>query len=121
MLQPGDYLNELQKANAGSPIVPDRYGNGGAVKLLEEKFVAITKKEAAIFMPSGTMANQLAVAAMSGEASKVYVQDTSHYYRDEADAAQTVFGKRLMPLAKEEAYFTAAQLQEAIESPDDQS
>jgi threonine aldolase len=44
------------------------------------------------------------------------VQDTSHVYRDEADAAQAVFQKRLMPLAKGETYFTAQQLQTAIEN-----
>lgn len=67
-------------------------------------------------MASGTMANQLAIAALSGEKSKVFVQDTSHVFRDEADAAQSIFNKRLVPLAPGQAYFTAAQLQEAIES-----
>jgi threonine aldolase len=37
-------------------------------------------------MPSGTMANQFAIAMLSGENTKVFVQDTSHVYRDEADA-----------------------------------
>lgn len=116
MLEPGDYLNELQKAHADSAIVKDRYGSGGVVEELEKKFARITGKESAIFMPSGTMANQLAIAVLSGENPKVFVQDTSHVYRDEADAAQSVFQKRLMPLAKGETFFTAQQLQNAIES-----
>jgi threonine aldolase len=62
------------------------------------------------------MANEFAIAVLSGENSKVFVQDTSHVYRDEADAAQSVFQKRLMPLAKGETFFTAQQLQHAIES-----
>ena len=41
-------------------------------------------------MPSGTMANQLAIAVLSGTKSKVFVQETSHVFRDEADAAQSV-------------------------------
>jgi threonine aldolase len=44
------------------------------------------------------------------------VQDTSHVYRDEADAAQSVYQKRLMPLAKDEPFFTAQQLQSAVEA-----
>jgi threonine aldolase len=39
-------------------------------------------------------------------------------YRDEADAAQSVFNKRLMPLAKDETYFTADALKQAIENLD---
>jgi threonine aldolase len=96
----------------------DRYGGGGAVEELEKKFQVITGKERAIFMPSGTMANQFAIAMLSDENTKVYVQDTSHVYRDEADAAQSVFNKRLMPLAKNQAYFTADELKQAIENLD---
>ncbi|HKC36654.1 MAG TPA: beta-eliminating lyase-related protein, partial [Chitinophagaceae bacterium] len=61
------YLELLQKANNKQPIKVDRYGSGGAVEELEKKFVAITGKEKAIYMPSGTMANQLAIAMLSGE------------------------------------------------------
>jgi threonine aldolase len=116
MFEPMDYLNLLQQANATTGVVKDAYGAGGSVEALEKKFAEITGKEKAVYMPSGTMANQLAIAVLSGENSKVYVQDTSHVYRDEADAAQSVFQKRLMPLAKEEPFFTAQQLQSAVEA-----
>lgn len=116
MYEPGDYLNELQKANAIANITKDIYGAGGVVQVLEKKFAAITGKEKAIYMPSGTMANQLAISVLSGENIKVFVQDTSHVFRDEADAAQSVFQKRLMPLAKGDTFFTAQQLQHAVES-----
>jgi threonine aldolase len=115
MFEPADYLNKLQSIQAQTPIVSDRYGVGGAVQSLEKKFAELTGKEKAIFMPSGTMANQLAISVLSGENAKVFVQDTSHIYRDEGDAAQTVFNKRLMPLAKDQTYFTAEQLQKAID------
>ena len=116
MFEPTEYLNILQQANATTGVVKDAYGAGGSVEALEKKFAEITGKEKAIYMPSGTMANQLAIAVLSGEKSKVFVQDTSHVYRDEADAAQSVFQKRLMPLAKEEPFFTAQQLQSAVEA-----
>ena len=65
-------------------------------------------------MPSGTMANQLAIKVLSGDNVKVFVQETSHVYRDEADAAQLVHDKRLIPLAKGEPYFTAEELDASI-------
>lgn len=112
------YWEQLQQLNAKQPVKVDRYGSGGAVEELEKKFATITGKEKAIYMPSGTMANQLAIAVLSGQDTKVFVQDTSHVYRDEADAAQSIFGKRLMPLAKNETFFTAAALQTAVENLD---
>lgn len=121
MFGPGEYLQQLQQVQSATAIVPDRYGSGGAVEALEKKFAEITGKEKAIYMPTGTMANQLAIAVLSGGNTKVYVQDESHYYRDEADAAQAVFQKRLMPLAKGAAYFTVQQLQQAIDNlPNDE-
>ena len=112
------YLDQLQMANRKQPLKVDRYGSGGAVEELEKKFTAITGKDKAIYMPSGTMANQFAIAALSGENTKVFVQDTSHVYRDEADAAQSIFNKRLIALAKNETFFTADQLQKAVENLD---
>lgn len=104
MYEPGEYLNELQKVHTATNIIKDRYGMGGVVEKLEKNFAEITGKDNAIYMPSGTMANQLAMAVLSGDNTKIFVQDTSHIYRDEADAAQSVFGKRLIPLAKGDTY-----------------
>ena len=115
MYEPTDYIRVLQASDKTIAIAKDRYGVGGVVEALEKKFAAITGKEKAIFMPSGTMANQLAIAVLSGNKSKVFVQETSHVFRDEADAAQSVFQKRLIPLAKNETYFTAAELKKTIE------
>ncbi len=114
MYEPSDYIRVLAEADKTVAIAKDRYGVGGVVEALEKKFAALTGKEKAIFMPSGTMANQLAIAVLSGQKSKVFVQEVSHVYRDEADAGQSVFQKRLVPLAKNETYFTAAQLETAI-------
>jgi threonine aldolase len=116
MFEPADYLAELQKYQTAKGIEKDRYGVGGVVEALEKKFVEITGKERAIFMASGTMANQLALSVLSGENTKVIVQETSHVFRDESDAAQTIFSKRLVPLAKDAAYFTGQQLEEGIQA-----
>lgn len=109
------YLDQLMQMHAITPIERDFYGNGGAIAALEKKFEEITGKEKAIFMPTGTMANQLALAVLSGENTKVFVQETSHVFRDEADAAQSVFGKRLIPLARGKTFFTAEELEQAVD------
>lgn len=110
------FLEELQVAHKKQPLKADSYGRGGAVEELEKKMAALTGKEKAIYMPTGTMANQLAIATLSGENTKVFLQETSHVYRDEADAAQSVHNKRLMPLAKDKTYFTADELKATIDN-----
>jgi len=108
---PAEYISKLDEINKAHPVRPDFYGARGTVDELLKKFIEITGKEAAIFMPSGTLANQLAIQVLSGENTKVFVQETSHVYRDEADAAQSVFSKRLWPLAKGKHAFTLEELQ----------
>lgn len=108
---PAEYISKLDEINKAHPVRPDFYGTRGTVEELLRKFMEITGKEAAIFMPSGTLANQLAIQVLSGENTKVFVQETSHVYRDEADAAQSLFGKRLWPLAKGKHVFTLEELQ----------
>lgn len=103
-LTPNEYLKQL---TAIPSISRDIYGNGGAVRELEEQFKILTGKEAAIFLPTGTMANQLAIYLLSGDNTKVLVQEDSHVFRDEADAAQSVYGKRLVPIQSGVAGITA--------------
>lgn len=112
---PAEYVAKLQEINHLHPIQPDSYGEHGVVDELLKKFMAMTGKEAAIYMPSGTLANQLAIQVLSKGNSKVFVQETSHVYRDEADAAQSLYGKRLIPLAKGGFAFTLAELQTEVE------
>ncbi|MBE9463407.1 threonine aldolase family protein [Dyadobacter subterraneus] len=115
MYSPDEYLEKLYQINKDKPVVKDVYGKGGSVEQLLKKFCEITGKESAIYMPTGTMANQLAISVLCGENTKAFVQDTSHVYRDEADSAQSVFSKRLIPLAAGKAYFTLEELQGSIE------
>ena len=67
---------------------------------------ACSAKSGAIFMPTGTLANHLAVRALAGGSSRVIVQEDSHLYQDEGDCAQTLSNLTLMPLAAGRATFT---------------
>ncbi len=116
MFEPADYVATLSQLSLTENFGKDSYGNGGAVTALEQQMASITGKEKAIFMPTGTMANQLAMAVLSGNKAKIFVQDLSHIYRDEADAAQTVFQKRLMPLGSNKSAFDQQELEQAIKN-----
>jgi threonine aldolase len=111
---PAEYIAKLQEINTAHPVKPDFYGARGTVGELLKKYADITGKEVAVFMPSGTLANQLAIQVLSGENTKVFVQETSHVFRDEGDAAQSLYNKRLVPLARGKGFFTLEELQQEI-------
>lgn len=113
--RPTDFIDKLQEINTTNPIERDSYGEGATLEKLLKKFIDITGKEAAVYVPTGTLANQLAISVLCGINTKVFVQETSHVYRDEADASQTLFNKRLIPLSEGKSHFTLEELKESIQ------
>jgi len=77
---------------------------------LEAQFARILGKERAVFMPTGTLANQLAVRVLAGGSSRAVVQAESHLYMDSGDCVQTLSNITLMGLAPGRATFTADEL-----------
>ncbi|UZR94202.1 threonine aldolase family protein [Chondrinema litorale] len=114
IFSPKQYLEKLLEINQTKTIGSDIYGKGGATKQLEEAFAKVTGKEKAIYVPTGTMANQLAMKLLNGENTKIVVPENSHIYRDEADAAQSVHNKRLIPAGKGKAFYNEKDLAETI-------
>jgi len=104
-LSPRQYLEKLTEIDQGERLEPDFYGNGGTTKELEEIFAKLTGKKKAIYLPTGTMANQLAIKLLNGKNTKVIVPENSHIFRDEADASQSVHRLRLVPIGKDKSYF----------------
>ncbi|HET9058020.1 MAG TPA: aminotransferase class I/II-fold pyridoxal phosphate-dependent enzyme [Chitinophagaceae bacterium] len=114
VFSPERYIEKLIEINTQQKIERDFYGAGGATALLENEFAKLTGKEKAIYLPTGTMANQLAIKLLNENNTKVIVPENSHVFRDEADAAQSVYGKRLIPIGKGKPYFDLNDLKEAI-------
>ena len=96
-------------------ILPDSYSNGGSVGILEDEFARVLGKERAVFMPTGTLANHLAVRALSAGSGRVVVQHESHLFNDSGDCVQDLSRLNLIPLAPGRSTFTLDELQEAVE------
>jgi threonine aldolase len=111
---PEEYLDVLMQLNQHSPIEPDFYGQGGATGELERQFAQITGKEKAVFLPTGTMANEVVIKLLAGDRTKIVVPENSHIYRDEADASATVHRKRLIPAGMGKPYFDVDDLDRII-------
>ncbi|SEP66775.1 L-threonine aldolase [Hyunsoonleella jejuensis] len=118
-LSPRQYLKKLTEIDERESLEPDFYGNGGTTRALEEKFAKLTGKGKAIYLPTGTMANQLAIKLLNGNNTKVIVPENSHIFRDEADASQSVHSLRLVPIGKDKSYFQLDDLVSTVKYIDE--
>lgn len=111
---PKQYIQKLSEIESETGINGDFYSQGGIIAELEEKFKKITGKESAIYMPSGTMANELSIRFLCDDKTKAIVHQDSHIYRDEGDAAQAIHNKRLVPINTGSQSFTLEELKSKL-------
>src|SRR5271154_5793474 len=105
-LSPAEYARLLARLAEEDGIATDEFSLGGAVARLEQGMAELLGKETAIFMPSGTLANHLAVRLLAQRGRRVLAQRESHLYADAGDCVQELSGLTLVPLAAEQASFT---------------
>lgn len=105
-LTPRAYAALLADLTARRDVGEDSYLLGGEVEAFERHWATLLGKETAVFMPSGTLANHLALRALAGAKRRVVVPETSHIYNDTGDACQTLSALTLLPLGPGAATFT---------------
>jgi|TARA_B100001250_G_scaffold182305_1_gene156861 threonine aldolase len=76
--------NDMKRFIIDSPLGDDVYGEDPSVNLLQNKIAKIFNKEAALFVPSGTMANLIAVLTHCNRGDEVILGDKSHIFYYEA-------------------------------------
>src|SRR5437868_5295023 len=69
---------DMRAAIAAAPVGDDQYGEDPTVNLLQEKTAFLLGKEAALWLPSGTMANQVALRLLTRPGDDVIVSRQSH-------------------------------------------
>lgn len=111
----GSYLATLTRAMAKHDLAADNYLKGGAVTELEGTFATMLGKEDCCFLPTGTLANNLAVRILCGDHKHAIVQADSHLYADESDSASIMSGITLQPIAPGRAAPTIDDFTKAVE------
>jgi threonine aldolase len=114
-LSPAQYANLLSTLAAKESFRRDSYLKSGPVEDLERAMAALLGKERALFLPTGTLANHLAVRVLAGDTRKALVQAESHLYRDEGDCAQLLSGLNLVPLGPGRTTLTADEVSKAVD------
>src|SRR5438128_4193515 len=116
-LPPAEYGRLLARLAEDRGIAADDYSRDGVVAELEARMAALLGKEAAVFMPTGTLANHLALRLLARNGRRVLLQRESHLYTDEGDCAQQLSGLTLVALAAGRAKFTLAEAAAEIAGP----
>jgi threonine aldolase len=94
-----EYATLLHEAVTARPFPADFYSNGGVIEEIEKAFAERLGKQAAMFVPTGTLANHIAIRKLAGNDRRVLVQAESHLYNDSGDCAEILSGLNLIPLA----------------------
>lgn len=89
---------EMRRAMAEAEVGDDVYREDPTVNRLEAEAAALLKKEAALFVPSGTMGNQLAIMTHCRRGDEVLVDAESHILHYEVAAAAVLTGAQLCPV-----------------------
>src|SRR5271170_8243323 len=110
-LSPAAYGRLLAEIAETRGIEPDNYSRDGVVAELEARMAALLGKEAAVFLPTGTLANHLAIRLLARRGRRILVQQESHLWNDEGDCATQLSGLTLIPLARGRATFTLAEVE----------
>jgi threonine aldolase len=82
----------MLEAMASAPLGDDVYSDDPTVNALEEESAAVTGKQAAVYVPTGTMGNQLAIMAQTHPGEEVLAHEGSHVRSIEAGAPQALSG-----------------------------
>lgn len=109
---------KMREAMAQAPVGDDVYGDDPTVNRLEELAAELSGKEAALFLPSGTMGNQVAVMTHTRRGDDVVCGKNSHIFVHEVGAAAILSGVTLNTVESEDDIIHPHLLEKAIRETD---
>src|SRR6202049_1884571 len=103
----------MRRAMAEAPVGDDQYDEDPSVNLLQERIAAMLGKERALFVPSGTMANQIGLKLLTRAGDDVILGHETHMVWHEAGAGAANAGVQFTAIGTE-GLFTAADFLAAV-------
>jgi len=104
----------MREVMAKAEVGDDVFGEDPTVNRLQARAADLFGKDAALFVPSGTMANQLALRCWVEPGGEAIVDARSHMFNYEGGAAAGLSGIQLHPVPGRRGIFTAEQVKQAI-------
>ena len=106
---------EMRRAMAEAEVGDDVYGEDPTVNALEEEAAAVVGKPAAVFVPTGSMGNQLAIGVQTRPGDEALCVETGHVRNYEVAAAAAVSGVQFRTLPGPGGRMTPDEVEAAIE------
>lgn len=100
----------MRRAIAEAEVGDDVFGDDPTVIALEKRAASLFGKEAALFVPSGTMGNHVALAAMTQPGDEVILERTCHIFNNEVAAGAVLAGLQYNALDGDRGVITAEQI-----------
>jgi threonine aldolase len=107
----------MRRAMAEAEVGDDVLGDDPTVLRLQERCAELLGKEAALFVPSGSMANQTAIRSLTEPGDEIIAHRDSHIYHYEAGAPAALSGCSLRLLEGERGVFDADAVRAAVRPP----
>src|SRR6185295_8570273 len=104
----------MRRVMAEAEVGDDVLGDDPTVIRLQERIAQLMGKEAAVFVPSGTMANQASIRAHTEPGDEVIAHKDSHIIHYETGAPAALSGVMIRPLDGDRGLFDADQLDGAV-------
>jgi len=121
-MQPLDFRSDtvtrptaaMRRAMAEAEVGDDVFGEDPTVRRLEERVAALFDREAALLLPSGTMANLVAIGLHCGRGDEAVLERRTHSFSYEAGGMSALLGVLPSTLDCAEGWLTAAALEGAV-------
>jgi threonine aldolase len=110
---------EMRQAMATAELGDDVFGDDPTVNRLLEVAAGRLGKEAAVFVPSGTMGNVLGVAVNAGRGEELIADAQSHVFIYETAGAAALAGVQIRPVSTESGVMTPEQIAALVRPRDD--
>ena len=105
---------EMRRAIAEAEVGDEQRGEDPSVNLLQDRVAELLGKEAAVFLPSGTMCNEIGYRVQARPGQEIILDKTAHALHYEAGGPAALSGLMTRPLDGERGIFTAEQVEAAL-------
>lgn len=107
--------DSMRKAMSTAEVGDDVYGEDPTINRLEERAAELMEREAAVYVPTGTMGNQIAIHLHTYPGSEVVAEAGCHVFNFEMGAMATLSGTLPRAIETADGILTPAQVETAIQ------
>src|SRR5437016_8241091 len=104
----------MRKAMAEAEVGDDVYGEDPTVNRLQDRIAELLGKECALYVPTGTMANQIAVGSLVSQGEEIVCERGSHIVNYEGAAAPALWGAQALVVDGTRGIFDAETLRSVL-------